>query len=303
MNLLLLDVGNSRLKWAVLRKPYRRRQEFAALGVVELKALHTSAAGWTRLFKAAGTPDRIYASNVAGAVMERQIRAASTRAALESPHFARSSATAAGVRNAYPEPWRLGVDRWVQLIGAHHEHPGRDLCLVSLGTAMTIDLLTGAGRHLGGSIVPGPRLMIESLLERTAGIRRRAGGRPAKASFDLALGAGQPIGARGARRGQGARPGSSAKRAAPVGLFARDTHAALLAGACHACAGLIEHAMREARSELGRRPRLILAGGAVDAITPLLHSRHRREDDLVLRGLAVLATDAVTPDRIKSPRA
>jgi type III pantothenate kinase len=303
MNLLLLDVGNSRAKWAVLRQPYRRRQEFAAQGVMELKALHTSAAGWSRLFKAAGIPDRIYACNVAGTVMERQIRAVSNRARLESPHFVRSSATAGGVRNAYPEPWRLGVDRWVQLIGARHKHPGTDLCLVSLGTAMTIDLLDAAGRHRGGSIVPGPRLMIDSLLERTAGIRRRAGGWAATASFDLALGIGQSQGARAARRGTGSGPGSLAKRNPPVGLFARDTHAALLAGSRHACAGLIERALREARSELGRRPRLILAGGAADAITPLLHGRHWREDDLVLRGLAVLATGAAAPDRIKSASA
>jgi type III pantothenate kinase len=303
MNLLLLDVGNSRLKWAVLRQPYRRQQNFAAQGVMELKALHTSAAGWSRLFKDAGTPDRIHACNVAGAAMERQIRAASSRAGLKPAHFARSSATAAGVGNAYPEPWRLGVDRWVQLIGAHHEHPGKDLCLVSLGTAMTIDLLTAGGRHLGGSIVPGPRLMIESLLERTAGIRPRAGGWAAKASFDLALGARQPLGGRGARRGKGTGPRSSAKRTAPLALFARDTHAALLAGSRHACAGLIEHALREARTDLGRLPRLILAGGAADAIIPLLHGRYWREDDLVLRGLAVLATGAQAPDRIKSASA
>jgi type III pantothenate kinase len=303
MNLLLLDVGNSRLKWAVLQKTYRPRQDFAAQGVMELKALRASAAGWSRLFKAAGTSDRIYACNVAGAATERQIRAASGRAGLKPPQFARSAAAAAGVRNAYPEPWRLGVDRWVQLIGAHHEHPGKDLCLVSLGTAMTIDLLDAAGRHRGGSIVPGPRLMIESLLERTAGIRRRAGGWAATASFDLALRAGQPQGARAARRGIGSGPGSSARRTSPVALFARDTHAALLAGSRHACAGLIERALREARSELGRPPRLILAGGAADTIIPLLHGRYWREDDLVLRGLAVLATDAAVPDRIKSASA
>ena len=173
MNLLLLDIGNSRLKWAVVRQPYRPGQPFAAHGVMAIRTLRSSALVWSRLFKAAGTPDAIYACNVAGRAVERQIRAASGRAGLKPPQFARSAAAAAGVRNAYPEPWRLGVDRWVQLIGAHHEHPGKDLCLVSLGTAMTIDLLDAAGRHRGGSIVPGPRLMIESLLERTAGIRRR----------------------------------------------------------------------------------------------------------------------------------
>jgi type III pantothenate kinase len=188
------------------------------------------------------------------------------------------------------------VDRWVGLIGAHHDHPGKDLCLVGLGTAMTIDLLTANGRHLGGSIVPGPRLMIESLLEHTAGIRRRAGGWVATSSFDLVFGAVSRVRAGAVRR---RRPRRLAK-AAGAGLFARDTHGGLQAGARHACAALIEHAVREAREQLGRRPRLILAGGAADAITPLLHGRYWREDDLVLRGLAVLAADAAAPDRIKS---
>ena len=188
MKLLLLDVGNSRLKWALLRKPYRRGQEFAGQGVVELSALRSSAA-WSRLLKKAKNLDRIYACNVAGPGIERQLRAASRRAGIAAPHFAHSEVAAAGIRNGYPDPWRLGVDRWVGLIGAHHEHPGKDICLVGLGTAMTIDLLNAKGRHLGGSILPGPRLMIESLVEHTAGIRRRAGGWAATPSFDLVFGA------------------------------------------------------------------------------------------------------------------
>ncbi|MFI4867326.1 MAG: type III pantothenate kinase [Steroidobacterales bacterium] len=286
MNLLLLDIGNSRLKWAVVRQRYRRGQPFAAQGVMEIRTLRSSVLVWPRLFKAAGTPDTIYACNVAGRAVERRMRAAARRAGVGVLHFARSQAAGAGVRNGYRESWRLGVDRWLGLIGARHEHPGKDLCLVGLGTAMTIDLLDAAGRHFGGSLVPGPRLMIESLLEHTAGIRRRAGGWGAASSFDQVLGIGQ------------AR-GSSASRNRPAALFAHDTHAALLAGARHACAALIGRAMSEARSRLGRRPRLIISGGAAVAITPLLHARYWRQDDLVLRGLAVLA-NARAPDRIKS---
>jgi type III pantothenate kinase len=166
------------------------------------------------------------------------------------------------VRNGYRESWRLGADRWVALIGARHGHPDMDLCVVGIGTAMTIDLLDASGRHVGGNIIPGPRLMIESLLTRTAGIQRRAGGREA----------------------------SQADDAEALLLFAHDTRAGLIAGARHACAAAIEHARREAGRQLGRRPRLILAGGAMDVIAPLLDSPYRREDDLVLRGLAVIAS-------------
>src|SRR5208337_55868 len=113
---------------------------------------------------------------VAGGAIERQIGAVARRAGWSPPRWVRSDARAAGIRNAYHEPWRLGVDRWVALIGARDFFPGHALLIVSVGTAMTIDLLDARGRHRGGLITPGPRLMIDALLERTAGIRRRAGG-------------------------------------------------------------------------------------------------------------------------------
>src|SRR4029077_2103024 len=116
-----------------------------------------------------------------------------------------------GVRNGYAETWRLGADRWVAMLGAHARYPGRALWVVDVGTALTVDLLDEHGRHRGGLLVPGPALMVESLLRRTAGIRKRAGfgataiGRRARAGF----GAGRPIAA---------------------ALFGRSTRAGLLAG-------------------------------------------------------------------------
>lgn len=285
MNLLLIDSGNSRLKWATLRQPYRRGQVWAAHGAMEWMNAARSAAALSRIFGQTGTDARIYACNVAGAPIEQALRAAASRAGLRAPHFMRSAAAAGGVRNGYPDAWRLGADRWVALIGARHEYPGRDLCLVSVGTAMTIDLLAADGQHFGGSIVPGPQLMIESLLQRTAGIGRRAGGQRASNSFD------QPTMSTLRRRGRRAvaNDNSAAGAGTSSALFASNTRAALLQGARYASAALIERALIEARRRLGRRPRLILAGGATDAISPLLHSRYWQSEDLVLRGLAVLS--------------
>jgi type III pantothenate kinase len=270
MSLLLLDSGNSRLKWALSREPYRRRQLFAARGAIDLGALHRSRSPLDRLFKAlraSGLTPKVHACNVAGAAVARALRSAAQRAGFGSIRFARSRVTAGGVCNGYREVWRLGADRWVALIGARHEHPNMDLCIVGIGTAMTIDLLDSSGRHVGGNIIPGPSLMIESLLSATAGIRRRAGGRLGFSRID-----------------------GPASPDSPLPLFAHDTHTGLLAGARHACAAAIEHARREAGRQLGRRPRLLLAGGAMDVIAPLLDSPYRREDDLILRGLAVIAS-------------
>jgi type III pantothenate kinase len=272
MSLLLLDGGNSRLKWALSREPYRRRQSFAARGAIDLELLRRPRSPLDKLFKAlqgSGLTPRVYACNVAGPAIERRLQAATRRAGLAPIRFAESRPAECGVRNGYQDVWRLGVDRWVALIGARHEHPNMDLCIVGIGTAMTIDLLDASGRHVGGNIIPGPRLMIESLLTRTAGIRRRAGGRNAIGAVESAV---------------------PSDRSLPV--FANDTRNALLAGTRHACAAAIEHARRAAGRELGRRPRLLVAGGAMDFIAPLLDSPYRREDDLILRGLAVIASAA-----------
>jgi len=258
---LLLDIGNSRLKWALLQGAYRRGHRFAASGALELHALRVGGA-LPRLLRALGPDLRLQVCNVAGARVERQLRVLARRAGLRAPQFVHSARASAGVRNAYSEPWRLGVDRWVSLIGARFEHPGQALCIVAAGTAVTIDLLDAEGRHRGGSIIPGPQLMVESLLEHTAGVRRRAG--------------------RGIRAEDYAGP--------RAGMFARDTRAALLGGARHAAAALIAQAIRCAHDLLGTRPRLLLGGGAAAVIAPLLNLRHQREQDLALRGLAVLWT-------------
>lgn len=267
--LLLLDSGNSRLKWAISRNPYRPQAPFADKGVIELAALRHSTQPLLRLLRKHGPDTRIHACNVAGTAIQRSICAAAGSAGLPRPRFARSAAAAAGVVNAYAEPWRLGVDRWISLIGARSQHPGRALCIVAIGSALTIDLLGADGRHHGGCIVPGPRMMIAALLTNTAGIRRRAG-LSAPGALENAL-------------AQGERA-----RTRPL-LFAAATRPALLAGARYACAALIERAMKEARRSLGMTPRLIVGGGGADTIAPLLHRGYERQDDLVLRGLAVLA--------------
>jgi type III pantothenate kinase len=216
----------------------------------------------------------IVACNVAGGQIEARLRACATRARLPRPQFVRTAARAAGVRNGYTEPWRLGADRWVTLIGAHAAWPRHALCLVGIGSALTIDLLAPDGRHLGGCIAPGPQMMIESLLRETAGIRRRA-----------QLGKGATI----ARALNPPVRMRIEPRRARDALFAVATREALLAGARHACAALIERAAQQARERLGIAVQVVLSGGAADAIAPLLGIAHQRDDDLVLHGLLALA--------------
>jgi len=265
---LLLDAGNSRLKWRLLRGPRPGRVQAVPWGEGEPVRVALQA---MRAAKRAGGKAgvaRILACSVAGVARERDIQRAARAAGLPEPQFIRSARRAAGVRNGYVDPWRLGADRWVALIGARIAHPGRALCVVDVGTALTVDLLDAGGVHRGGLLVPGPELMVEALLGQTAGIRQRAG-----RGFALQVG----------RRHAAGSPPS----AAPV--FGRSTRDGLAAGALLAAAALIDRAWAEARSQLGLRPLLLLSGGAAPAVASRLRSKAQASEELVLVGLAALA--------------
>ena len=258
MKQLLIDAGNTRLKWTVLSA--------GRMGRIQ-------AADWTtrnldrvarRAFQ--GRYSQVVSCSVAGRGLERALRRAARGSGNPPPQFIRSTRRALGVRNGYAQTWRLGADRWVAMLGARALAPGRALCVVDVGTALTLDLLDARGQHRGGLLVPGPKLMVDSLLSNTAGIRRRAG-----------------------TLGSARRATAAATRTGALAPFGRSTRSGLLAGSVMACAGLIEHALREARNILPGRPRLLLAGGGARLVAPLLRVPCVRADDLVLRGLALLA--------------
>ena len=166
MSVLLIDIGNTRIKWA----------RAGATGPQAARAaVH---ARWTQAHYAKllgrGVRRALVASVAAPRVNQALARAAA--AAGVKIEFVRVPPQGGGVRIGYTEPWRLGVDRYVGMVGAHQLFPGVALCVVGVGTAMTLDLLGARGRHWGGAIIPAPALMVHTLLASTSGIRRRAQG-------------------------------------------------------------------------------------------------------------------------------
>ena len=251
MSILLVDIGNTRAKWAMLRG--------SRLSAPRAMVHRAGRADFSALVRAAPRDvERVIAVSVMGRKYEHAFAAAVRARFGLRPEFVRSVRCAAGVRNAYRDVWRLGADRWVGVLAAHALAGGRPALVVSVGTALTVDAVTGDGRHLGGAIAAGPATMISSLLSGTQGIRRRA---------------------QGARsRGRGSRS-----------LFAADTASALDAGAAFSAAAFVDRASAEARAALGARPVLLLTGGGARALRPYIKSTFRMVPDLVLRGLAVLA--------------
>ena len=252
MTLLLVDVGNTRIKWAQLAEGRMTPQRAAA------------TTGWgaeeygRRVIGRRSSLDRVIVSSVAGARIDRLLVRAARLMDAPRPEFVHSERRAASVTTDYVEPWRLGVDRFVGAIGAHHLSAGEPVIVASVGTAATIDLVDGAGRHRGGAILPGPSLMVQSLLSRTSGIRRRAAGGP---------------------------------KAVPS-LFARTTRTAIEEGARYAVAAAVDRAVEDAYRLLGRRPMVLLTGGGSALVKGLVRSSCVAVPDLVLHGLAVWSREA-----------
>ncbi|MES2757807.1 MAG: type III pantothenate kinase [Pseudomonadota bacterium] len=157
--LLLIDAGNTRVKWALAADgaPLGQWLEAGAVTHAELDRL---PAAWQR-----HGVTRATVSNVAGARLRDQLQRMLPASAID--WFA-STPALAGVRNGYRSPSQLGCDRFAAAIGAHALEPGKALVVATCGTATTIDALTADGVFLGGMILPGLGLMAASLARNTA---------------------------------------------------------------------------------------------------------------------------------------
>jgi type III pantothenate kinase len=154
---LLLDAGNTRLKWGLHDGAGWRGQGAVALGALD------ELAG---VLEAAGPIRRVLGANVAGAEVAARLAGLLAARSLE-PEWVRPVESAFGVHNRYLDPSRLGADRWAALIGARALH-GAAALVVTSGTATTADVLDGAGVFQGGVILPGLDLMRSSLARDTA---------------------------------------------------------------------------------------------------------------------------------------
>jgi type III pantothenate kinase len=158
---LLIDLGNSRLKWAQ-QAPGLWRTEAALLE-------HPMSSLLDRLWRDMDAPRKIVLCSVSTSermqALEKWVQARWS----VTPQIVRAQAEQLGVQNRYRQPEQLGVDRWVALIGARGLTSSA-ACVVDCGTAVTVDALSANGEFLGGTVFPGLRLLRDSLVQGTAGI-------------------------------------------------------------------------------------------------------------------------------------
>jgi type III pantothenate kinase len=160
---LLLDIGNSRLKWAWLIDRHLQRPGLALHRRRDLDEVLTD------LPLEEPAPAAVLAASVAAPELTGAVADAVKRCWGLTMQLATTEGAACGVRCGYTEPRQLGVDRWMAILAAHRHHQ-TPVCVVNAGTAVTIDLLRTDGEHLGGLIVPGLRLMQEVLQRGTGRI-------------------------------------------------------------------------------------------------------------------------------------
>ncbi len=227
----LLDLGNTRLKIARARPsgcgPVLALAHDEADFDAQLKrTLHSDE------YADDGNDDDVptaWLASVASTAVTARVEAALDAIGLRIER-ARCYAECDGLRIAYADPQRLGVDRFLGLLAARAR--GGDWLLASFGSALTIDLLDAQGQHRGGLIGMASAQQIDALRERFPALDRGAG--------------------------DGNRS------------WATDTPDAVAAGARLQAQGLVLAAYFNAREELGCAPRLLLAGGDAAAQAPEL---------------------------------
>lgn len=163
MNELLIDLGNTRLKWAQgkagrLLTPMQalehRVTDFSSRFATALAAMAEPSA----LVIAAVATDTLVAVTIE--TVHRQWPRLAVRRARSQRQLGRFC-------SAYAEPERLGVDRFLAAAAVANTQTGASLVL-GCGTALTVDLIDASGQHLGGLIAPAPELMCQAVLQGTS---------------------------------------------------------------------------------------------------------------------------------------
>lgn len=247
MAILLIDLGNSCLKWSQSVDSLPLTSTSVAYREQDLAGkLH---AQWGTLIQ----PDRVFIASVAGdSARGTLLQWLQNQWSLE-PEFLVSPAQGLGIRNAYREPARLGCDRWAAMVAAYHQ-AGTGICVVDCGTAVTLDVVTAEGQHRGGLILPGLAAMQTGLSRHTR-----------LPQVDFA--------------------------SVPDALLGASTEEAIALGVTHAVAALIEQTMMLATQRYGEELACFLSGGDAGRITSHLIRPSHMVPDLVLQGLAMIASD------------
>lgn len=247
--LLTIDVGNTRLKWALYDHAHPQAH-LLAQGVQFLEHIEDLSEGdWSQL----SPPKWVLGCVVAGDAVRRRVEQQ-----LEiwdvHPQWVVPRLHEAGLSNGYDHPSRLGADRWVAAIGAYHRMLAQGLprpcVVVMVGTAVTVEAIDADGRFLGGLILPGHGIMLRALEMGTAGLHVPTG---------------------------------------DVRDFPTNTSDALTSGGTFAIAGAVQRMVDKLRQHTGQDPVCYMTGGAGWKMAPSMSNPIELVESLIFDGLLAIA--------------
>ncbi len=245
--ILTVDIGNSRIKWGLWQG-----------GSLVLHQAHeyqsaTLAAVLDLAWQEREPPATVMLACVAGESVEQALQHWLEQHWQQRAAVLRTCQQCGDLKHSYAQPQDHGVDRWAAMIAARtlYQTP---LCVISCGTATTVDIIDASGQHLGGQIMPGTEMMIGALQTRVPGL----------ATLEI-------------------------PEQTPAEHFASASGAALKLGVMQMAAAALDRACDEARVLLGDDMKTLMTGGAAKAIMPLMKNSVVPQPHLVLQGLAIAA--------------
>jgi type III pantothenate kinase len=221
---LCLDIGNSQLHGGVfdgaLRLQFRKTthplgssDEFGVFFTAVLRENGIDPTSIKRVAICSVVPQALY-----------PIRSACVKYFRCEP-FVLQAGVKTGLRVKYRNPHEVGADRVAGAIGATLRRPGQNVIVVDCGTATTLDVLTANGDYLGGAILPGVGISVETLAGRTAKL-------------------------------------PTVEITRPVTALGRSTIESIQSGVYHGQAGAIRRLVDEiSRESFGNAPRIVLGTG------------------------------------------
>jgi type III pantothenate kinase len=249
MTLLALDIGNTRLKWALYDTPCVGAR-LLAHGAQFLENIDKLADGdWAEFAQ----PRWVLGCVVAGDAVRRRVEQQLDIWDVH-PQWVVSSLQEGGMTNGYDHPGRLGADRWVAMIGARQRvlamGEPKPCVVVMVGTAVTVEAIDADGQFLGGIILPGHGIMLRALESGTAGLHVPTG---------------------------------------EVCDFPRNTSDALTTGGTFAIAGAVQRMVDNLRQHTGQEPVCIMTGGAGWKMAPSMSNKVELAESLIFDGLLEIA--------------
>jgi type III pantothenate kinase len=234
---LLVDAGSTRMKWLL-----RAGQESARDSLVHRREMASAV-------DSLPDADRVVVASVLGESLEKELLRVLADRYGRKPDIVTATRSCCGVTSAYTDPAQLGVDRLLGMAAGWNRVKGACL-VVDCGTAVTLDMVDQDGQHLGGQLIPGLRLMVDSLV---AGTR-------------LAV-----------------------TPTLPEQVWGDDTAACVSSGVFRSIAALIDRMAEECPGAERGAARVLMTGGDAPAVASLLRAPLRICPDLVLEGLACWA--------------